>query len=602
MEFQEAISIINECLPQTVDKAYDGICVKKLESSNTLDEGRTTKQTHIAITGPQMDMFPYFIAPGYFNCEYADRDDSLRNQFIAQVPFRIHKSNVEQLTGSTDDLFEYNAENYYRAYVSIVRNRRSEANDQLQLSSPTFDDNEMFVNFRRLLHVGDYLVMLKIRGMLEYDCFGIRSDDAQNGSIPLLNNNYYKLKGKTKDVTKVKIDDFITIKDELKYETSLDVSKFGYDSLQKRNRIVFGAPGTGKSQKISKDVELLREKCGVEYERVTFYPDYSYAGFVGTYKPVMVKVKDDANAREDNDREDIKYEFVPGPFMRLYGKALANAQTPNPKPHVLIIEEINRANAAAVFGDIFQLLDRNDKNVSEYAIQASYDIRQYLSEVDGLGGDKDLYSQIKIPDNMFIWATMNSADQGVFPMDTAFKRRWSFEYLGVDKGEKDSNGFNVPGVFELNGHPIEWNAFRKALNDLLSSENVRVHEDKLLGPFFINTKNYLVGDDTENLKDGFVDVINYKVLMYLFEDAAKTKRSSVFVGNANTNRFSVLCDEFKNKGLEIFAKVGKEDFSTVYDKYVRKVNKDCRIHKIDSEEESDEDAVEGEVVTGANDA
>lgn len=95
-------------------------------------------------------------------------------------------------------------------------------------------------------------------------------------------------------------------------------------------------------------------------------------------------------------------------------------------PHSSVIEEINRANVAAVFGDVFQLLDRGDDEVSEYPIQASEDIKKYLAEE--LGGNPDDYAEIRIPDNMFIWATMNSADQGVFPMDTAFKRRWDFTY------------------------------------------------------------------------------------------------------------------------------------------------------------------------------
>ena len=206
----------------------------------------------------------------------------------------------------------------------------------------------------------------------------------------------------------------------------------GYQSDFPRNRILFGAPGTGKSFTLNHEKDVLLADGG-EYERVTFHPDYSYANFVGTYKPVPCK---------DSDGKDaITYSYVPGPFMRTYVKALQNSRTDDPKPFLLIIEEINRANVAAVFGDVFQLLDRGDDEVSEYPIRASEDIKKYLA--NELDGNPDNYAEIRIPDNMFIWATMNSADQGVFPMDTAFKRRWDFTYLGIDDSEAGIVGKKV---------------------------------------------------------------------------------------------------------------------------------------------------------------
>lgn len=138
-----------------------------------------------------------------------------------------------------------------------------------------------------------------------------------------------------------------------------------------RNRIIFGAPGTGKSFTINRErKELLGDDNETDYERVTFHPDYSYANFVGTYKPVPFIDRDGKDA--------ITYEYVPGPFMRVYVNALKSGRTESPKPYLLIIEEINRANVAAVFGDIFQLLDRDSQKVSEYPIQASEDIKNIL--------------------------------------------------------------------------------------------------------------------------------------------------------------------------------------------------------------------------------
>ena len=302
------------------------------------------------------------------------------------------------------------------------------------------------------------------------------------------------------------------------------------------NRIVFGAPGTGKSYSIEKDrKDILQDGAIGAYERVTFHPDYTYSQFVGAYKPVT-----------DSD-DNIRYQFVPGPFMRLYVKSLKNAKTDTPEPHVLIIEEINRADVAAVFGDVFQLLDRDEKNVSEYPIQATQDIRDYLSKE--LGGKPNDYSEIRIPDNMLIWATMNSADQGVFPMDTAFKRRWDFTYLGINTGEEKIKGKFVTLGKGEHEKDIEWNELRKAINNVLLND-CKVNEDKLMGAFFISMKNMPEGRDID--PDLFKRVFKNKVLMYLFEDAAKQKRPTLFDGCHTKNLYSAICDEFDDKGVDIF--------------------------------------------------
>ncbi|WP_243291609.1 AAA family ATPase [Bacillus sp. FJAT-47783] len=305
------------------------------------------------------------------------------------------------------------------------------------------------------------------------------------------------------------------------------------------NRILFGAPGTGKSFKLKNDIEKLLETGG-EYERVTFHPDYTYANFVGTYKPVPY-------VNEENKNE-ITYDFVPGPFMRVYAKALLSSKTDNPKPQLLIIEEINRANVAAVFGEVFQLLDRDEKFISEYPIQPSEDIKKYLVKTVGI--EFEDIDEIRIPDNMFIWATMNNADQGVLPLDTAFKRRWDFEYLNTDNEENQiANKFVVLGKGS-SARRIVWNELRKAINDRLSA--LKVNEDKLLGTFFIS-KHIVVPEEGDEIdSETFTKVFKNKVLMYLFEDAAKQIGSSLFKGCKNTTRYSYICDEFDKRGIEIF--------------------------------------------------
>ena len=271
-----------------------------------------------------------------------------------------------------------------------------------------------------------------------------------------------------------------------------------------RNLIVFGAPGTGKSFQFNEEAKLFDK-----IERVTFYPSYSYSQFVGCYKPVM-------------KGENISYSFVPGPFLRTYVDAVNDSSN----NYLLIIEEINRADAASVFGDVFQLLDRDQYGNSVYSISASEDIKKYLE------GKVKNTDNLSIPSNMYIWATMNSADQGVFPMDTAFKRRWDFLYFDLD-GNPIGDNPNCP-VTKSN-----WEDIRKAINEWLCEK--KVNEDKHLGKYFLN-----VGKNVEE-KD-FRHAFKNKVLMYLYEDAARAFRSELFENNS----FSAILRDFNEKGTNIF--------------------------------------------------
>lgn len=349
------------------------------------------------------------------------------------------------------------------------------------------------------------------------------------------------------------------------------------------NRIVFGAPGTGKSHALKVDSKVFEDNV----ERVTFHPNYSYSQFVGTYKPI-----------QGEKTSDIIYEYVPGPFMRVYVRALNH-----PKENfLLLIEEINRGNVAAVFGDVFQLLDRKN-GISEYPVATTEDIKKYLKKTlkclminDGDGNsrpkeldeysDSDMknYRYLSIPDNMYIWATMNSADQGVFPMDTAFKRRWEFEYLSVDDDEQVTaiKDCKIPMCFSDNkaSYYVDWNGLRTEINNILTDE-CKVNEDKLLGPFFIS-KNILdeikinkdkideleiideaslTEDDKDLLKElhqkekSFIKAFESKVIMYLFEDVMKMRPEKIFAGhhkNKGKMIFSEICRAFEKDGEKIF--------------------------------------------------
>lgn len=223
MEFTEAIEIIKNIVPESSANEYDGIIVKRLEASNTLDEGRTTNQTHIAISGEQMNMFPYLMADGYFKCDYNDRDEQLKKYFITQIPLYIYKDNVMYLADGEESGISFGDEKSRCVRASIVRSRRKEQADQVQLSLTTIDD-PAFVSFRRLLHTGDYLVILKHKEKLVYDCIGIKAKDETRGeyNISALNNKFYKLPTNTK----VDIKELIEIKN-----TEIENKKFTVDEL-----------------------------------------------------------------------------------------------------------------------------------------------------------------------------------------------------------------------------------------------------------------------------------------------------------------------------------------------------------------------------------
>lgn len=291
-----------------------------------------------------------------------------------------------------------------------------------------------------------------------------------------------------------------------------------------QNLILFGSPGTGKSYE-------LQRRFGENAMRVTFHPEYTYQDFVGSYRPVPIyrTVADDVEMKDYNGNPftlgepRINYQFVPGPFTMALERAL---KEPN-KLHTLIIEEINRANVSAVFGDLFQLLDRDELGKSLYSV-INPELANYLS----LQVSINLENEIVIPPNLNLVATMNSADQGVFVLDSAFKRRWNFEYLPIEF----TNVSHAEELVFYENKFVKWKDFVYTLNDLLSSS--RVNEDKLIGPYFMKK-----GEPTQK------DLIASKLLVYLWDDVVRTRRNLVF--RANIQTFAQLVREY-HQGAAIF--------------------------------------------------
>ena len=247
------------------------------------------------------------------------------------------------------------------------------------------------------------------------------------------------------------------------------------DHLQ---QIFYGAPGTGKSREVKKQTgELLdndEERDLPNVFRTTFHPDTDYASFVGCYKPTMKPTSAEEKTLTGKD-EEIVYEFVPQVFTDAYVYAYNNPD----QATYLVIEEINRGNCAQIFGDLFQLLDRKN-GISEYKIKADKDLANYL--IDKLGEDSEGINEGKLclPSNLNILATMNTSDQSLFPMDSAFKRRWEWEYVPINYGIDIKSGtFKIT----IGGKTYLWVDFiekaNKKIFDLTQSE------DKQLGNFFI---------------------------------------------------------------------------------------------------------------------
>ncbi|WP_322000415.1 hypothetical protein [Bacillus pumilus] len=627
--FQETIDKIKNALNDIngiiLGDDYDAVLTKPLASTNLISENSEagSKQSHIALSGKDSrDFFPYVNIFHY--TDETINDQKMKSFYVLQVPMILSEKNITKVNNNKANFDFLNGKVIGKPSVKLSRPGNS---PQIELGNTTTSD-DIFYKFRSLFYVNDVLVILKKRQKLEYEAYIIKKDDAVSYNFDdsvLFSPN--RLKATIVDLDEVTPKDVRHGEEEINYKTGIK-SEFHH------NRIIFGAPGTGKSYELNQDKDTLLKDGGV-YERVTFHPDYSYANFVGTYKPTMLepvsdliasedekrvlsvllddktaqekydllydrfkdgdltclslliglydgekfktKKKDGSDASDDNSVErnhgrairpyvnlisnkksasEIAYEYVPGPFMRTYVKALKNAQSDNPKPYLLIVEEINRANVAAVFGDVFQLLDRDGDNVSEYDIQASEDIKKYLAKE--LGGKPQDYSKIRIPDNMFIWATMNNADQGVFPMDTAFKRRWNFDYLGINHNENDIKD-NLVAVGSWSYRKvIEWNELRKAINNTLSS--YKINEDKLLGPYFLSRKIVVPNEGNEVNANLFNSAFKSKVLMYLFDDAAKQKRASLFDGCKDTMKYSSICEEFDKRGVEIFCKEIRDMF------------------------------------------
>ena len=353
-----------------------------------------------------------------------------------------------------------------------------------------------------------------------------------------------------------------------------DVTEKDSDSKYPLQQIFYGAPGTGKSNTIKREVDEKKLPC----IRTTFHPDSDYSTFVGAYKPTMETIEskvvpvvvNNGISLDQNQgtytESKITYKFVKQAFMKAYlgaWKKYADRDGDKAVPQFLIIEEINRGNCAQIFGDLFQLLDRGENRFSEYPIEADSDLqkeieRAFKEEKDG--NDENPYKLVKdieiegvvdgytsnygatlsedvqhgrvliLPKNLYIWATMNTSDQSLFPIDSAFKRRWDWEYMPI--GYK-----NDIWKIKIGEKEYKWVDFQKEINKRIY--DIDNSEDKQLGDYFVNA------DRTNNIISS--DTLLNKILFYLWNDVCKDDPDQIFSwkdDKDNNQKKSIKFSEF----------------------------------------------------------
>lgn len=649
MEFSEVLNLIVSSCPFLSGNEYDGIIIKKLAATNTISDTGASHQSHMAFTGKQKDFFPFLNADGYFNVDYESKDDDLKKYFTLQIPLTIYKENTDALTNKLFNSIDYTSGKKV-VKASVIRSRRNNADDQIEVSIKSLDDKD-FIEFRKLLRVDDFFVLLKRKNCLEYDLVGIKSNDKNAEKLSKC-TDFYKLSTQTpvglerfeinrndlfleipietnnslsefdlaeilandkeqkgtyaihlfgikyakliqeKNLDKKEIIRLSNIGENYFYELAKGIGIYNLAMDEKYLRktqlqniqadkelikkylsavspistpftspeqiIYYGVPGSGKSHEIKRKLEteykIPEQNQDVFVERTVFHPEYTNADFIGQIMPKLVQGKTD-------------FVFKPGPFTSILKKAFCDSQN----RYVLIIEEINRGNAAAIFGELFQLLDRIEdeskttshegslntfgKGWSEYFVMNS-EINNYIRDTDDTFDGRALdingihfsaNTGIRLPPNLSILATMNTSDQNVFTLDNAFQRRWDMKLIENVFGDTEEET-NQRNAFIDSAKQISWEKFQKAINikigKMSEEAGLSSMEDKRLGSWFV--KAVKQGDDYIISKDLFAE----KVLKYLWDDAFKFCREKVF--NGYTNLESLTRDFKGQKEFSVF--------------------------------------------------
>ena len=457
----------------------------------------------------------------------ATLDDSVANKIEAQTFIEIdsdtYQSIITQLTLGDDALSEDTLLVNNDGFVTdLTVEQLVEKLNEMYASAPANGQSNAVRMFG--FKYAESITASGVSPQRIVDLSNIDSDKYGN-EIKKAMNIYYSIKNNEYGVSFANVP-----------SATSELFEYGSTSGTGINKIFYGTPGCGKSYHIEHDIlgkDKETELYAGDYKkeniiRTTFYQDYSNTDFVGQILPKVVK-------GQNGTPDTVEYIFNPGPFTLALIQAISNPK----KKVALVIEEINRGNAPAIFGDIFQLLDRDDDSISEYGI-VNVSLMDYLNDYEFVvDGQKYKYTftEIKIPGNLDIFATMNTSDQNVYTLDTAFVRRWEKEKIKNTFGQCMFASTEVPGM-----PGYTWESFVNGINGWIAKhlEDLQVNEDKQIGVFFVK-ESLLTSGDAEKFA--------FKVFDYLWSDVAKLDHGIFF------NPYDTLEDliaAYQVKGIDVF--------------------------------------------------
>lgn len=559
-DFDKYLGNLKSYLPDIEDDSFFwtdviGLLVIKLRNTDSLNKARAASHaTQIQLTSESgasegkrktEDFFPTLTL-----------NTSFKSWRIA-IPTRIHRDNILQLNKSSKEISEKWLEDSIQIRRRILNeDEKGNGNPALQICY----GNDL-MPLRELLNVDDYIVVIKRKNSQVYEAFGVRSDiDLGSGK------QLYVSPKASNDSTAFSLK-------------NLTDDSEGWLKLEKKristgeNVLLYGVPGSGKSWTIQ------HEYCkpGTVAERLVFHPDYTYSDFIGQILPAVA------------DDGQVSYKFTPGPFTNILRESYNHPET----EYILIIEEINRGNAPAIFGEVFQLLDRKVEireigddgfpiGTSEYGITNT-------NIAEEMYGKDRKTEKVRIPSNLSIIGTMNTSDQNVFTLDTAFQRRWDMRLIENDFTNVDSKLADA----EILDTTVTWKNFCVEINKIVIGNSVRMTsaEDKRLGAYFVHLRDLKFNDAMGDLRE--YDVLRRKeskgiltseekmqiatirdamkqnrkfpekVIKYLWDDAFKFNREVIFEVSEYQSLEQVIRAFMYAQGLDRF-KVFKDNIKDAF--------------------------------------
>lgn len=481
------------------------VFVKELPNADLLlsnKDGASGKTTHIACTGESKQFFGDFISNALINEDSNTFYDDNRHDYKFKVYIESKHIN--------------NTSDFIQSHCALWINPKKDDN-QIGLSKDKFDD-EYFKQLRKCMFKDNVLIFFKYlnpsTNILDYYLILLTDERECKELIDGIGN--LKNKPRYAEFTFENLTEEVTCISESNNEyvarCIIPSSNIGF------NKIFYGCPGVGKSYEID-------QKYNTNIFRTTFHPEYTYYDFVGSVRPQIDYTLENPTT---------SYMFLPGDFTKALKYALDN---PNEVVN-FVIEELNRANTSAVFGDIFQLLDRDDYGYSKYYITNESIAKSIYKDVNPiyikqwLNIDTQKH-QVKLPNNMNIIASMNTSDQNINALDSAFTRRWDMEYIPIDFSKLDE-------TIIIDGLNLDWSVFASCINKKILDSGMMNAEDKQIGPFFAKKSTII----NKNL-------FSNKVLVYLWKDVFKVNKSIIF-NTDNIKGINSLVTSYLTDPLSVF--------------------------------------------------